>query len=247
MPKLSARLAILAGALAVAALALVAARTAGPSLAAGLGEQAARAIAGVGAEPVAAHFVAPGGFASRHPLLTGGERLDEATRDRAAKAVAAVPGVGGVRWADGSALAEAAAVAPDPLHCQEDVEALLRARTIRFEESSARIDRASRELVDEVAAALRPCLGSIIAITGHTDSSGPEAGNVSLSHRRAEAVRDALVARGIPLDGLRARGLGSRNPVPGLPPSDPANRRIEFSVIATVPIKPTPVDTPGPR
>ena len=161
--------------------------------------------------------------------------------------VGAVAVVGGVRWADRRALAQSATVAPDPLHCQEDVEALLRARTIRFEESSARIDRASGELVDEVAAALRPCLGSIIAITGHTDSSGPEAGNLALSRERAEAVRDALVARGIPADGLRSRGLGSRDPVEGLPPTDPANRRIEFSVIATRPIKPTAVDTPGPR
>lgn len=246
MPKLSPRLAILVGALVVAALALIAART-GAAFAAKLEEEAALAISEVRAQPVAAHFRGPGGFASRHPLLTGGEDLDEATRDRAARAVAAIPGVGGVRWADGTALAEAAAVATDPLHCQDDVEALLRARTIRFEESSARIDLASRELIDEVAAALRPCLGSIIAITGHTDSSGPEGANVSLSHERAQAVRDALVARGIPSDGLRARGLGSREPIPGLAPGDPANRRIEFSVIATVPIKPTPVDTPGPR
>ena len=217
-PRPSPRLAVMAGALFVAGLALVAGRD-----------------------------EVRGGFASRHPLLTGGEDLDENTRDRAAKAVAAIPGVGGVRWADGTAMAESAAVAPDPLHCQEDVEALLRARTLRFEESSARIDRASRELVDEVAAALRPCLGSIIAITGHTDSSGPEAGNIALSRERAEAVRDALAARGIPADGLRARGLGSRDPIEGLPPSDPANRRIEFSVIATRPIKPTAVDTPGPR
>ena len=134
-----------------------------------------------------------------------------------------------------------------PLHCEEDVGALLRARTIRFEEGSARIDAASGELIDEVAGALRPCLGSIIAIAGHTDASGPEAGNIALSRERAEAVQAALVRRGIPADGLRARGHGSRSPVEGLEPTDPANRRIEFAVIATEPVRPTPVDTPGPR
>lgn len=246
MKRLSPRLAVLAGALATVALALAAANEA-PALAARLERQAAAAIAEAGAQPVSAQFVSPGGFATRHPLLTGGEGLDEAIRDRAAKAVAAIAGVGGVRWADGTALAESAAVIADPLHCEDDVEALLRARTIRFEESSARIDLASGELIGEVAAALRPCLGSIIAITGHTDSSGPEAGNLALSQERAVAVRDALVARGIPADGLRARGMGSRTPVEGLLPTDPANRRIEFAVIATVPLKPTPVDTPGPR
>jgi OOP family OmpA-OmpF porin len=242
----SPRLTIIAGALASASLALLAARDA-PDFAGRLEERAARAIAEAGAPPVTAGFVSPGGFATRHPLLSAGGDLDEAVRDRAAKAVASVAGVGGVRWADGTTRAESAAVVADPLHCQEDVEALLRARTIRFEESSARMDAASGALVDEVAAALRPCLGSIIAITGHTDLSGSEAGNLALSRARAVAVRDALIARGIPADGLRARGLGSRDPIEGLPSTDPANRRIEFAVVSTVPVKPTPVDTPGPR
>jgi OOP family OmpA-OmpF porin len=61
------------------------------------------------------------------------------------------------------------------------------------------------------------------------------------------AVQDALVERGIPADGLRVRGVGSSEPVEGLPPEDPANRRIEFSVLATQPVTPTPVDTPAPR
>ena len=241
------RIAILIGALAVLVLAIVAAQTTGPGLVAKLQEQADAAIAKAGGQPVVATFVAPDGSLSRNPLLSGGENLNEGVRDRVAKAVAAIPGVDGVRWVDGTALAETDAVAATPLHCQDDVKALLNARTIRFEESSARIDAASGELVDEVAIALRPCLGSIIAITGHTDSSGPEPGNLALSSERAEAVRDALIERGIPADGLRVRGMGSRSPVPGLAPTDPANRRIEFSVIATVAIKPTPVDTPGPR
>ena len=98
-----------------------------------------------------------------------------------------------------------------------------------------------------MASALRPCLGSIIAITGHTDASGPEPGNLELSRDRAQAVREALMARGIPADGLRTRGLGSRSPVAGLEPDDAANRRIDFSVLATRPVEPTPVDRPGPR
>ena len=71
----------------------------------------------------------------------------------------------------------------------------------------------------------------------------PADGDVS----RARAVREALVRRGIPRDGLRANGIGSQQPVDGLAPTDPANRRIEFSVIRTEPLRPTPVDTPGAR
>ena len=94
---------------------------------------------------------------------------------------------------------------------------------------------------------LEPCVGAIIAITGHTDKSGNEADNVSLSMDRARVVREALVRRGIPREGLRARGYGSSRPVSSLTAEDPANRRIEFSVIRMEPLKPTPVDTPGPR
>lgn len=239
--------AVAVGALPILTMALIGGRMNGTDMVAELDRRASAVIAEVGGQPVTARFASPNGWPSRHPLLERGEGLNLATRDRVAKAVSAIPGVGGVRWADGTALAQGTAVPMQPLHCQEDVQALLRAHSIRFEEGSARIEAASEALIDEVARALAPCLGSIIAITGHTDSTGPEAGNLELSLARARAVRQALVGRGIPADGLRTRGLGSRTPVAGLDPRDPANRRIEFSVLSIRPIEPTPVDTPGPR
>lgn len=238
--------AILAGALTVFALTAFGGALTGPRITADLAERAQAAIDEAGGRPVKAVF-AGGLWASRYPVLQGGERLSEATRARVARAVARVPGMGGIRWSDGTVRAIGNTVTARPLHCQDDVDALLRARTIRFEESSTRIDAASSDLVDEVAQSLRPCLGSIIALTGHTDSSGPEPGNLALSRARAEAVRQALIQRGIPADGLRIRGAGSSEPVQGLDPSDPANRRIDFSVIAKVATHPTPVDMPGPR
>ncbi len=236
------------GVLAIFLIARFVAGASAPDFAARLAARAPDVIADAGGgNGVTATFVTPRGAPSRHPILSGAEQLDEATRARIARAVAAMPGVGGIRWSDGDMMASAGEQLYSPLHCQDDVQALLQARTIRFEESSARIDTASGELVDEVARALRPCLGAIIQINGHTDKSGPEPGNVALSRERALAVRDALIARGIPADSLRARGLGSQMPVEGLDPADPANRRIEFAVIETVPIIPTPVDTPAPR
>lgn len=181
------------------------------------------------------------GWLTRHPVLAGGKALDSDTRKRVAAAVAGVPGIGGISW---SSEGEAGAT---KLRCQDDVEAILASRTIRFTEASARIDPVSERLLDEVAKALRPCVGSIIAVTGHTDATGNPEANKALSLARAESVRWALIGRGIPADGLRASGLGSKTPIEGLDPLDPANRRIEFSVIASAPIKPTPIDTPGPE
>ncbi|WP_374406149.1 OmpA family protein [Pelagerythrobacter sp.] len=240
-------LTIFAGALAVGALGITGANLSAGDLQSALASEAQDAIAEAGGQGVVANFVSPSGWPSRHPVLDGGGALDEATRAKVARAVAAVPGVGGIRWADGEARAHGGETEYTPAHCQEDVDALLRARTIRFEESRSTIDRASQQLVDEVASALRPCLGSIIAITGHTDSSGAPAGNLALSRERAVAVREALVARGIPADGLRTSGVGSSEPVEGLAPSDPANRRIEFSVVSTEPLRISPIDIPGAR
>lgn len=242
-------IAVTAGAVLVGAIAAIGGSIGAPAFTARLREGADAAIAAAGAAgQVEAHFLSTWDWPSRHPRLevTGGA-MPLSLRAEVARAVAAAPGVGGIRWADGNALVESSDPPVQPRHCQDDVEALLRARTIRFEESSARIDAASRGLIDEVAQALRPCLGSIIAITGHTDSSGPEPGNIQLSTERANAVRQALMDRGIPDDGLRVRGVGSSQPVEGLDSTDPANRRIDFSVVATRPIHPTPVDTPAPR
>ncbi|MEP3051032.1 MAG: OmpA family protein [Erythrobacter sp.] len=212
-----------------------------------LAERAAVAIADAEGQPVTADFTNAIGLPTRHPLLSGGEDLNESIRDEVAKAVAAVPGIGGISWSDGTMVAESGAPILSPLHCQEDVQGLLTARTIRFEESSSAILASSDALIDEVAAALRPCLGSLIAITGHTDASGPEPDNMELSRERAQAVHEALVSRGIPADGMRADGVGSSQPLEGFAAEDPVNRRIEFSVVSTQRLLPTPIDTPGPR
>ncbi len=237
---------ILAGAVATVVLGLASEVAHGPTLIAGLNGSASAALAQAGGTGISARFHNDRGWLTRHPALAGGDTLDDVTRARAAEGVSHIPGVGGVHWAPSPRRrsAEASDTAPG-LHCQQDVEAVVKARSIRFAEGSAAFDPASEEVLDEVAAALKPCVGSIIAITGHTDAAGDEAGNVELSFERAEAVRSALVGRSIPADGLRARGVGSAKPLAGLDQTDTANRRIEFSVIATVPLAPTPVDTPG--
>lgn len=242
------RLAIPAGALLVVAIGSFSSFSGrADAMAERLSGEAEIALAAAGLSMVEADFANRYGSPSRHPLLSGGEVLDDERRTRAAQIVKSVPGVGGVNWVDGSVNAESSERTFEPLHCQRDVDGLLRTRTIRFEEGSAALLAVSRMLLDEVAEALEPCAGAIIAITGHTDRSGDEADNVALSMDRARVVREALVRRGIPRDSLRARGMGSREPAERLTAEDPANRRIEFSVIRMEPLTPTPVDTPGPR
>ncbi len=71
-----------------------------------------------------------------------------------------------------------------------------------------------------------------IRIEAHTDSQGEDAANKELSQRRANAVRDALAAAGVPRSKLQATGMGESSPIAS---NDSAagrarNRRVEIIV-----------------
>jgi outer membrane protein OmpA-like peptidoglycan-associated protein len=65
------------------------------------------------------------------------------------------------------------------------------------------------QLRDALAADPALCL----RLTGRTDATGTPAVNIPLSQRRAESVRQWLVANGIPAERLAAEGRGSNEPV----------------------------------
>ena len=56
----------------------------------------------------------------------------------------------------------------------------------------------------------------LVLVTGHTDPIGTQAYNQKLSERRADAVRDYLVSKGIAKDKIETLGMGKTQPVPGV-------------------------------
>jgi len=52
-----------------------------------------------------------------------------------------------------------------------------------------------------------------IEVQGHTDSTGSERYNLQLSQRRAEAVREYLIAQGVAPGQVEARGYGEMQPI----------------------------------
>lgn len=68
-----------------------------------------------------------------------------------------------------------------------------------------------------------------IAIDGFTDASGSEEYNQVLSERRAQAVVSFLTENGVDEVKLVARGHGETRPLGD--PLDPANRRVETSLV----------------
>ena len=73
-------------------------------------------------------------------------------------------------------------------------------------------------------------------IEGHTDSTGSEAFNQTLSEKRAGAVRDFLITQGLSADSLTATGLGQNNPVAdnSTAAGRQQNRRVEIIVSGEV-------------
>ena len=69
-----------------------------------------------------------------------------------------------------------------------------------------------------------------ILVIGHTDQTGTSQYNEALSHRRAEAVRDALAQAGIPVDRIEMQWRGDREPLPATARKDARNRRVEVKV-----------------
>jgi OmpA-OmpF porin, OOP family len=73
----------------------------------------------------------------------------------------------------------------------------------------------------------------MFVVSGHTDSSGSAAHNKELSERRAAAIRDQLVRKGISAAEIQAVGMGSEKPLvkPDDTPAKKAkNRRYEVQV-----------------
>jgi outer membrane protein OmpA-like peptidoglycan-associated protein len=90
----------------------------------------------------------------------------------------------------------------------------------------------AREKLDQVAEALKNQADHKMIVEGHTDSQGSESSNMELSQRRAQAVRDYLVSRGVPADIISATGLGQGRPVADntTPAGRQQNRRVEIIV-----------------
>jgi len=72
-----------------------------------------------------------------------------------------------------------------------------------------------------------------VEVQGHTDNIGSESSNQKLSEKRAEVVKNYLVARGVKADRIKVVGYGEKNPIADNKTADgrAMNRRIEFKVI----------------
>lgn len=71
----------------------------------------------------------------------------------------------------------------------------------------------ARSIIRLAATAFKDFGVARIAASGHTDKAGRDAYNDALAQRRAEAVRDALIAQGVPAGRISIRSYGEKSPL----------------------------------
>lgn len=101
---------------------------------------------------------------------------------------------------------------------------------IFFDSGRATLTAGSNASLDQAAQLLRQQPSLRLQVVGHTDSTGNASSNMALSRQRAEAVRSALLARGIAAARVTAQGVGSTVPVAGndTEAGRAQNRRVEL-------------------
>lgn len=101
---------------------------------------------------------------------------------------------------------------------------------INFDIDKATISTDGKEVVNEIAQALKKNTALKIAIEGHTDNTGDAAHNKKLSNDRANAVLSTLTTQGIDKSRLSAKGFGAERPLVANDSEDnkSKNRRVEL-------------------
>jgi len=104
--------------------------------------------------------------------------------------------------------------------------------TLYFNENSQELTEDSKAVFERVLADLKDRKVVDIVVVGHTDAVGTDTFNDELARKRADAIRGALIARGIASSDVVAIGRGKREllvpTADGVP--EPRNRRVEIVI-----------------
>ena len=104
---------------------------------------------------------------------------------------------------------------------------------VTFDVGSASLKPEFRATLDKVAQSLVQYPNSLVDVYGHTDSTGSDSFNQTLSVNRARTVMNYLVSRGVPAARLRSQGFGETMPVASNDTADgrAKNRRVEIKIV----------------
>ena len=104
---------------------------------------------------------------------------------------------------------------------------------VTFATNSSDLSPAFFDVLSSVSKVLAEFDKTVVEVAGHTDSSGSDAYNQSLSERRASSVAQYLQSQGVIDERLLTVGLGESMPVAdnSLSSGKQANRRVEITMV----------------
>ena len=123
--------------------------------------------------------------------------------------------------------------------------------TIGFPSGGAELDEAARAKLEALLASPAAAGPSRVTLRGHSDTRGTDRQNMRASEKRAEAVRDYLIERGLAPERITVIALGETRPI--APNANPdgsdyeegrrKNRRVEVEIVPAATAEP---EAPGP-
>jgi outer membrane protein OmpA-like peptidoglycan-associated protein len=104
---------------------------------------------------------------------------------------------------------------------------------VTFATGSANLDPAFRSTLDQVAATLTEYEKTYVDVLGHTDSTGSDAFNQTLSEQRSSSVANYLTQRGVQQARLATKGYGESQPRASntTEAGRASNRRVEIRLV----------------
>lgn len=110
--------------------------------------------------------------------------------------------------------------------------------SLAFQINSAQISDSYKKDLDAAASVFKNYEDTHILIEGHTDDTGSAEYNMSLSEKRAKAVENYLISRGVDASRLTAKWYGEAQPkYPNDEANRAKNRRVELAIYANEDMK----------
>ena len=102
--------------------------------------------------------------------------------------------------------------------------------TLYFEFGTEELTAESTQTLEAILSEVATREAAEILLVGHSDAPGTVEANLALSVRRAERMRDLVVARGVPAGIVTATGVGDTDPEVTTDVEEARNRRVEITV-----------------
>jgi outer membrane protein OmpA-like peptidoglycan-associated protein len=84
---------------------------------------------------------------------------------------------------------------------------------VYFDTDKWDLTEGSKRVLDQVAESLKANPDTRVEIQGHTDSTGGDKHNMDLSEKRAKAVRDYIISKGVAETQVTSKGYGETKPI----------------------------------